>query len=366
MRLLHLADLHLDRAFGGLAFAGCDGSRRRALLRQALEWAVDLALDQSAGAVVIAGDLFEQEHVTADTVAFITRQLGRLRCQVLITSGNHDAASAASPYRVARWPANVVLALESRPTTVDLGELTLVGLGYSGNDLSPSVLQRLPGRGPETRPRLLVVHGVDLDSASSEFKWGGLGLRAADLDGLGFDHALLGHVHAGGSGGRMSWPGSPVPLDPGETAGQHGALWVDIEDGRVVTTPVPANLLHFESLTLDVSDIADSSELAAAVGAMVSLLEGGKTALVSCRLTGRRPKTLAVDGSALGAQWSMAVLGLNVLDATVTEIDLHQLAREPTARGSAVARLLEDGSAEALWAARLVAEAFEGDIRVPV
>ena len=334
-------------------------------MRQALEWAVDLAANEGAGALVIAGDLFEQEHVTADTVAFITRQLGRLKCPVLISSGNHDAASAASPYRAARWPTNVVLALESRPTIVDLGEAVLVGLGYSGKDLSPSVLQRLPPRGTETRPRLLVVHGVDLDSVSSEFKWGGLGLRAADLDRLGFDHALLGHVHAGRSGARLSWPGSPVPLDPGETSGHHGALWVEIKDGKVLATPVLGNLLRFESLTVEVDDIADSSELSAAVGAEVSLLAGGKTALVSCRLTGRRPKTLAVDEVALSSQWSAAVLGLKVLDATVTEIDLDALAREPTARGSAVARLLEDGSAEALWAARLVAEAFEGDIRVP-
>jgi DNA repair exonuclease SbcCD nuclease subunit len=365
MRLLHLADLHLDRAFGGLAFTGCDGSRRRELLRKSLDWAVDLAAAEQAGALVIAGDLFELEHVTADTVAFITRRLGDLKCPVLLTSGNHDAATAASPYRVARWPANVVLALESRPTIVDLGEALLVGLGYGGKDLSPSVLQRLPARGTETRPRLLVVHGVDLDTASSEFKWGGLGLRAADLQRLGFDHALLGHVHAGRSGEHMSWPGTPVPLDPAETTGEHGAMWVEIADGRVTTSPVPANLAHFQSITIDVSDIADSSELAAAVGAALSVLDTGDRALVSCRLTGRRARTLAVDGPALCSQWGSAVLGLNVQDNTVTEIDLDELAREPTARGSAIARLLEDGSPEAAWAAQLVAEAFEGDIRVP-
>ena len=365
MRLLHLADLHLDRAFGGLAFTGCDGSRRRALLREALEWGVGLAESEKAAALVISGDLFELEHVTADTVAFITRQLGRLKCPVLVTSGNHDSASPASPYRVAGWPSNVSLALDSRATTVNLKEAVLVGLGYGGRDLSPSALERLPARGSDTRPRLLVVHGVDLDSVSSEFKWGGLGVRAADLDRLGFDHALLGHVHAGKSGERMSWPGSPVPLDPAETTGLHGALWVDIEDGKVTTTPVPANLAHFESLTLDVTDFTDSSELSAAVGAALSVVDGGKTALVSCRLTGRRARTLAVDAAAVAAQWSSSVLGLNVLDNSVTEIDLHELAREPTARGTAIGRLLEDGSAEALWAAHLLAEAFEADIRVP-
>src|SRR4030088_1467584 len=57
LRLLHFADLHLDRAFGGQSYVGCDGSQRRTLLRAALQWAVDLALEREADAVTIAGDL---------------------------------------------------------------------------------------------------------------------------------------------------------------------------------------------------------------------------------------------------------------------------------------------------------------------
>jgi DNA repair exonuclease SbcCD nuclease subunit len=364
MRLLHLADLHLDRAFGGLAFTGCDGARRRALLRQALEWAVELAEAERADAVVIVGDLFELEHVTADTIAFITRQLGRLHCPVLVCAGNHDPATAASPYRVAQWPANVVLALEPRPTILDLRDAVLVGLGYTGKDLPASVLTRLPGRGGETRPRLLAVHGVDLDAAGPDFHWGGLGLRVADLDRLGFDGALMGHVHAGAASGRLFWPGTPVPLDPSETAGLHGALWVETEGGAVTARPADPGLLHFQTVRVDVTDVPDSSALSAAVGTAVALLQA-RTALVTCRLTGRRPPTLAIDAAALSAQWCDAVLGLNIVDASEAEVDLEQLAREPTARGRAIAQLLEDGSEEAVLAARLVAEAFQGAVRVP-
>jgi len=364
MRLLHLADLHLDRAFGGLAFAGCDGTRRRGLLRSALEWAVDTAEAEKADAMVIAGDLFELEHVTADTIGFVTRQLGRLRCPVVICSGNHDPATAASPYRVAQWPANVVLALEPRPTVVDLKEAVIVGLGYTGKDLPPSVLDRLPPRGEDQRPRLLLVHGVDLDAAGPGFHWGGLGLRAADLDRLGFDHALMGHVHAGVSGDRLSWPGTPVPLDPSEVTGLHGALWVEVEGARVSTRSVPAAIAHFHTVPVDVTEIPDSSALSASVGAAVSLLQAGQ-ALVTVRLFGRRQRSLAVDLDALRGQWCDAVLGLNIVDATVPEVDLEELAREPTARGAAIARLLEEGSDAGRWAALLIAQSFDGPITVP-
>ncbi|MFN2463049.1 MAG: metallophosphoesterase [Candidatus Dormibacteria bacterium] len=364
MRLLHIADLHLDRAFGGLAFAGCDGAERRRLLRRSLEWAVDLAAAESADALLIAGDLFEQEHVTADTVAFITRQLGRLGCPVLVSSGNHDPATSASPYRVAQWPSNVVLALEPKPTVVDLRDAVVVGLGYTGKDLPSSVLDRVPARGEDRRPRLLLVHGVDMDLAAPGFRWGGLGLRAADLDRLGFEHALMGHVHAGAAGARLSWPGTPVPLDPSEVNGLHGALWVDIVDGCVSTTPVSPGLAHFQTVPVDVTEISDSSALAASVGVAVSLLEADR-ALVTVRLHGRRQRSLSIDPAALASQWCDAVLGLSVADATVPEVDLTELAREPTARGAAVAHLLADGSEDARQAAQLVAEAFDGALRVP-
>jgi hypothetical protein len=99
------------------------------------------------------------------------------------------------------------------------------------------------------------------------------------------------------------------------------------------------------------------------VGAVVGPLD--LAALVTCRLWGRRTGSLAIDPAAIGEQWSDRVLGIHVVDATVPEVDLQELAREPTARGAAIARLLTEGSVEALWAARLVAEAFEGEVRVP-
>ncbi|MDQ6748471.1 MAG: metallophosphoesterase [Candidatus Dormibacteraeota bacterium] len=364
MRLLHLADLHLDRAFGGMAFTGCDGSRRRALLRRALEWAVDTAEAGKADAVTIGGDLFELEHITSDTLAFITRQLGRLSCPVIIASGNHDPSSAASPYRVAAWPANVILCLDARPTTVDLKDALVVGLGYTGKDMDRAVLERIPARGAESRPRLLLVHGVDLDATGDEFQWGGLTLRHGDLDRIGIDHALLGHVHAGQVGARSSWPGSPVPLDPGETRGLHGAAWVEVTGGIVTAAPVAAELARFETISVEVTELSDSTELTTAVGAALEPLQGTPS-LVVCRLFGRRSKSLEIKPDALAAACCDGVLGLTVADVTDAELDLLELAREPTARGAALRHLLEDGTAPALLAARLVAEAFAGELEVP-
>ncbi|MDP9326323.1 MAG: DNA repair exonuclease, partial [Candidatus Dormibacteraeota bacterium] len=261
MRLLHVADLHLDRAFGGMAFTGCDGARRRTLLRQGLEWAVDTALEGGADALTVAGDLFEIEHVTSDTAAFICRQLGRLQCPVVVAAGNHDPATAASPYRTMDWPANVTLALDPIPVRVDTPDAVIWALGYARHEIDGAALRSFRVPGGDDRAQLLVVHAVDLTRMGTDRDWGSLGLLQPDVRAMGIDHALLGHIHSGQAGEVMSWPGSPVPLDPSETTGNHGALWVDASAEGISVEAIPAGLGSFSVLSVDVADVADSSEL---------------------------------------------------------------------------------------------------------
>jgi exonuclease SbcD len=364
LRLLHFADLHLDRAFGGQSYAGCDGAHRRTLLRSALEWLVDTAIERRADAVTIGGDLFENEHVTRDTAAFIARQLGRLECPVLLASGNHDYTRTTSPYRTTEWPPHVTLALAPTPTRVEIGEVVIWAAGYGGREMDHGVLKSFDVPRGDGRTHLLVIHGVDLSSLGTDLNWGGLGLRAEEIRAAGFEHALLGHIHQGAVGDLMSWPGSPVALDASEAPGSHGALWVEIDAGHVRVEALPAAILAYETVSLDVGEVSDSTELEDLMRQAMAPVAEANT-LVTCRLWGSRSRSLEFSRPALEGALQDVARGVRVVDATVAEIDLRDLAHEPNARGAAISRLLADGSAPALWAATLVAEAFEGDIRVP-
>jgi DNA repair exonuclease SbcCD nuclease subunit len=365
LRLLHFADLHLDRAFAGQSYSGCDGGQRRKMLRSALEWIVDSALQGEADIVTIGGDLFENEHVTRDTAAFIARQLGRLSCPVLLASGNHDHSGPTSPYATTSWPPNVTLAMAPAPTRVEVGEVVVWAAGYGGPEMDPSVLRSFDIPAEDGRTHLLVIHGVDLSTMGADLKWGGLGLWAEDVRAAGFDHVLLGHIHQGAVGELMSWPGSPIALDAAEASGNHGALWVEVDGGRVQVEAVAPDLLGYETISLDVTDITDSTELERMVREELERVSPS-SALVTCRLWGSRGGSLLFDHAGLEMAVQDLARGVRVIDATVAEVDLRDLAHEPNARGTAVSRLLADGSAPALWAATLVAEAFEGDIKVPV
>ena len=361
-RILHVADVHLDRAFRGLAFAGCDGPRRRVLLRRALERAVDLALERRADALTIGGDLFEAEHVTSDTVAFVHRQLARAGCPVIVASGNHDFSGLSSPYRTAAWPPNVVRRIEPRLEPLEVADAVIWSFGYSGRELLGDPLAGF--RAPASdRTQLLMVHGIDLGQASAEP--GRLGLRDEDVRAFGFDHGLLGHIHAGHVGAALSSPGTPVPLDPGEVLGGHGVLWVETSGRDVKVEAIPFDLASFQTVSLDIGGIGDSSALLDTLRQRLDALPGAAAARVSCRLHGRRAESLRVDADALAGALAGVALGVSVVDASEPEVDLEALAQEPNARGTALRHLLEADTDDGRRAALLLVDAFDHDLVLP-
>lgn len=128
------------------------------------------------------------------------------------------------------WPNRQQL-LASRP------DLTPMGAEAAIREAMMDVLRglaadRLPGV-----PSILLGHfSVDLAEAGSESRMMGLGsewtLGAYDVAGLGFDAALLGHIHCPQqvAGLPMWYAGSPCEMDFGERDQQHGYWLFDLND----------------------------------------------------------------------------------------------------------------------------------------
>src|ERR1700761_3903800 len=83
LRLLHTSDVHV---------AG------DALSADGLDRVVTTALDLDVDLVVIAGDLFDNARVAAETVEATIAQLGRLTMPVVVIPGNHDCVDERSIY----------------------------------------------------------------------------------------------------------------------------------------------------------------------------------------------------------------------------------------------------------------------------
>ncbi|MGI8450253.1 MAG: metallophosphoesterase family protein, partial [Streptosporangiaceae bacterium] len=87
MRLIHTSDWHLGRTL--------HGENLLPYQDHFLRWLLDEAVRQQAGAVVVAGDIYDRAVPPLDAVRLLDAALLRFsqaRIPVILTSGNHDSA----------------------------------------------------------------------------------------------------------------------------------------------------------------------------------------------------------------------------------------------------------------------------------
>ncbi len=96
-RFVHTADLHLDAPLRSLALKDEDlADLVGNATRHALERIVDLCLEESVDALLIAGDLYDGDLRSMKTAAFLVSEMERLQragVSVFMIRGNHDAES---------------------------------------------------------------------------------------------------------------------------------------------------------------------------------------------------------------------------------------------------------------------------------
>lgn len=354
IRLIHTADIHLDACFAGAAFPPGFGNRRRQGLRDALCAILDRAAQWPADAVLIAGDLYDDERVSRDTVAFCREAFAGTPVPILIAPGNHDPCTPSSAYARTNWPENVHIFSTPTWTSRALldGRLIVHGFGWDTAALRIDPFSGLTvpddgavhvaiGHGSERS------HQVPDDEVFAPFD-------AADLARPGLRYVALGHLHretdVGGSHAtRMFYPGSPEGLDFRHT-GAHSYLEVEIHDERVEVRSVPSSQVLWTVHTIDVSDLESSHEL---IEALRRLAHDAPLPLVArVVLTGTCDTAFqaALDGVKDALADSFAFLDL--IDRTQTVEDYDSLATQGTTLGAFMARLNDEVTAASAEAQR--------------
>ena len=194
LRVLHTADVHLDSdGYGDPAQQAAHAARGRAVFRAI----VDRALTDRVDLLLIAGDLFDHNRASDETVAFVRAELERLRQPVVILPGNHDALYRNAIYDRHDFSAGsshvrVIRSLNGE--TIDLPELDAVVWGRAMEEHTPEFqpLAFVPGR-DDRRWCLVMAHGFYYaerqrpDRSSPIF--------ADEVRDTGWDYVALGHQH---------------------------------------------------------------------------------------------------------------------------------------------------------------------------
>jgi DNA repair protein SbcD/Mre11 len=337
LRLLHFADLHLNRSYASERLYGLGAQQRRDDLRAALQRIVDRARQAQVDLITCGGDLFEQETITRETITFLQQTLAAAEIPFLIAPGHADPAASGSPYRYLRWPANVSVAAHEELRPYRYGNVEIWASGFMRPEVSDAPLRDFP-RLPDGI-HLLLQHASDMSQVPpgvAPYK----PIVPNQVEAAGFRHALLGHYHDARSSELLTYPGSPEPLGWRES-GRHCVALVEVgDDGSIQVSLEDINQRQFAEETIDITGMTGPENVREAVMALRQdrHLEG---AVIRATLVGERDRSLAVDPEALSVECSDGFAYLEFRDRTRMPHDLDAAAQEFTSRGEMVRKLVD-------------------------
>jgi DNA repair exonuclease SbcCD nuclease subunit len=283
MKFLHVADIHLDSPLRTQAARdSAMGESLRAASRQVLARLVDAAISEGVDAVLFAGDTFDSDVADVASRAALATEISRLAragIPAVLIQGNHDALLDLDRY----GPVSEALTvLTPDMPTLNVGEASIHGMGFTSMHMAESLLPRYPGPDPG-RWNIGLMH-TSLDGAAGHDPYAPCAL--GDLIGHGYDYWALGHIHKRAvheaEGTLVVMPGIPQGRSIRETAGGSATL-VEIDLQGVRAREVPLELLRFARVQVDFSGVADQGGRSARLRAAMEEAVGDEV-MIAARL----------------------------------------------------------------------------------
>ncbi len=262
--LLLIGDIHLGRTPWRLGGSAIDV--RRIGPAEAWRRCISYALDKKVDAVILAGDVVDQDRDRFEAYGQLEQGIKRLveaGAQVLGVAGNHD--HIALPRLADRIKGFHLLGAGGRWERVEIGDVDILGWSFPGRHypddplLSPGLDNALDGRRGDAA--VLGVLHADLDAA-------GGGYAPTTTRGLmdkPVDRWFLGHIHRPSALHTSNSPGylgSLVGLDRGEQ-GFHGPWLATVHGpGNILLAQHPQGPVHWLTVDVDVTglSLADAAE----------------------------------------------------------------------------------------------------------
>ncbi len=264
-KFIHAADVHLDSPLRGLArYESAPAESIRDACRRAFENLVDLAIEEKAAFVLLAGDLYDGDWNDYSTGIFFSRQMGRLNdhnIRVFTAAGNHDAANRIT--KALENPPNVTMFSSSKAQTIKINDLMVAIHGQSFKE--QQVYDNLAKDFPAAVTGFFnigLLH-TSLDGREGHANYAPCSKN--DLISKGYQYWALGHIHSQEYVSEDPWivfPGCIQGRHIRET-GAKGCLLVTVDE--VNTNPViemrSLDVLRWHLCAIDLTDVAEMREI---------------------------------------------------------------------------------------------------------
>lgn len=264
-KFIHAADVHLDSPLRGLArYESAPAESIRDACRRAFENLVDLAIEEKAAFVLLAGDLYDGDWNDYSTGIFFSRQMGRLNdhnIRVFTAAGNHDAANRIT--KALDNPPNVTMLSSSKAETIKLDQFMVAIHGQSFKE--QHVYDNLAKDFPAALPGFFNIGLLHTSLDGREGHASYAPCSKDDLKAKGYHYWALGHIH-----NQEYVSEDPWIVFPGCIQGRHiretgakGCLLVTVNDASAdpVIEMRSLDVLRWHLCAIDLTDVEDMREV---------------------------------------------------------------------------------------------------------
>lgn len=265
--------------------------RVRTASRAAFGRLVDTAIAEAVAGLLISGDLFDGAERSAQTAAFLTLQLERLRdhgIKVFCIKGNHDAENPLTGD--VAMPDNVHV-FDGRGGKVQLADgVWIHGVSFANRHAPESLLPKF--QAPVAGAVNIAMLHTSLAGAEGHDPYAPCTVE--QLTSMGFDYWALGHVHRRQIHAEVPWvvmPGMLQGRDMGEPGPKSATL---ITLGETISAvEVPTSVVEFLRLSVDATGSDSDDTLRDRMRHLLRKTASDLTsesAVVRLSVTGRSPR----------------------------------------------------------------------------
>ena len=255
--------MHLGKSFANM---GTAGDRIRAALKSTFVKIVDLAIEEKADLVILAGDTFDNIDVSHNFLDFFVSQIGRLGdAPVIILPGardNYQRGSFWDEWGLTRQTQNLYPLTDTEKPYIELGGLSTTIYGYpilaeTKPDARATRLKRF-GR---SNHHVAVIYGtLVLNDRQGTIHYP---IYPDDIINGGFDYTAFGgnreYQNLSPAGIAGAYPGSPEVLSAGSSKSGHVVV---IELGTAPTLKaIKVGELEWVKITIPMETVSDADDL---------------------------------------------------------------------------------------------------------
>ena len=267
MRLVVSADIHLGSPIRSAALRNPElGERLKQASRDTFRDIVDVSISEAADALVLAGDIFDNDFPDLKSRAFLITQLARAGAAgvpVVLIRGNHDALLDHTAY--GDLGPNIHLLHKGNPS-IEIAGVMFHGLSFDKSHVANSFLPDYPA--PVAGKTNVGLMHTSLGGSPGHDPYAPCSEQ--DLLAHRYDLWCLGHIHMPferQSGTVLAvMPGIPQPRHYGERFGGSVAV-VTLGEGAPMLEKRDVGHLRFIEVELDLTECADQSEVLDLLGA---------------------------------------------------------------------------------------------------